>query len=309
MPGADGTDAQTGSSGDDILSTLGPDVLATVFTLVIAEPVDPATAQAMLDANPLPVANAVLPTYDSSGNEVIPATTPAQEPIGSSNGALDQTGTPWMVNALAVVEPGQADISGGDGDDTLQGSSFDDTMHGGGGDDSIQGGSAFDDINGNKGNDTVDGGSGGSDWLLGGQGDDSIAAHHGDNLILGNLGNDTLYAGDGQDVLRGGQGDDVILGGAGHDFISGDLGNDTETGGAGPTLFHGSQSIGSDVVTNFNYAKGDRVELDPGTTYNVRQVGADTVIDMGGGNQMVLENVQVSTLHSDWLFEGALTHV
>ena len=168
----------------------------------------------------------------------------------------------------------------------------------------------FDDINGNKGNDTIDGGSGGSDWLVGGQGDDSITAHSGGNLLYGNLGNDTLQGGNGQDILRGGQGDDVIVAGSGHAYISGDLGNDTETGGSGPDLFHGSQNIGIDEITNFNYAKGDRVELDPGTNVvSETQVGANTVIDMGGGNQMILQNVQLSSLPTDWLFFGTQSHL
>ena len=38
------------------------------------------------------------------------------------------------------------------------------------------------------------------------------------------------------------------------------------------------------------------MQLDPGTTYTVSQVGADTVIDMGGGNQMILVGVQMSSL-------------
>ena len=42
--------------------------------------------------------------------------------------------------------------------------------------------------------------------------------------------------------------------------------------------------------------------LDPGTTYTVGQVGADTVIDMGGGNQMILVGVQFSTLTPGWIF-------
>jgi hypothetical protein len=51
-------------------------------------------------------------------------------------------------------------------------------------------------------------------------------------------------------------------------------------------------------------AEGDRVMLDRGTTYTVSQVGADTVIDMGGGNQMILVNVQLSSLKDGWIFEG-----
>jgi hypothetical protein len=55
-------------------------------------------------------------------------------------------------------------------------------------------------------------------------------------------------------------------------------------------------------VVDFNLAEGDRVQLDPGTTYTLSQVGADTVLDMGGGHQMILVGVQMSTLASGWVF-------
>jgi Ca2+-binding RTX toxin-like protein len=213
--------------------------------------------------------------------------------------------------AGAAIPPGQV-IVGAAGGDTIQGPETNDTITGGsggpnylrgnGGNDSIQGGAAFDDINGNKGNDTIDGGSGGGDWLVGGQGDDLITAHAGDGLLYGNLGADTLIGSDGADFLRGGQGDDSLSGGAGNDFISGDRGNDTETGGAGADLFHGSQDAGIDRVLDFNLGEGDRVMLDPGTTYTVSQVASDTVIDMGAGNQMILVGVQLSALTPGWIF-------
>jgi serralysin len=49
------------------------------------------------------------------------------------------------------------------------------------------------------------------------------------------------------------------------------------------------------------------VFLDPGTTFTVSQVGADTVIDMGASasgapNQMILVGVQMSTLTGAWIF-------
>jgi serralysin len=44
------------------------------------------------------------------------------------------------------------------------------------------------------------------------------------------------------------------------------------------------------------------VQVDPGTTYTVSQVGADTVIDMGNGDQMILVGVNLSTLGSGWIF-------
>jgi Ca2+-binding RTX toxin-like protein len=200
-------------------------------------------------------------------------------------------------------------INGGAGRDTINGLSGQNYLRGDDGDDSIQGGAGFDDINGNKGDDTINGDqSVGSDWLVGGQNNDSITAHAGQNLIYGNLGADTLHGGAGGDVLRGGQGDDVIVGGSGADFVSGDRGNDTESGGAGADLFHGSQDAGVDRVLDFHVSEGDRVELDPGTTFTVSQVGADTVIDMGasggGANQMILVGVSMSTLTASSIFLG-----
>jgi len=108
--------------------------------------------------------------------------------------------------------------------------------------------------------------------------------------------------GDGADQVRGGQGDDVVFGGAGADFISDDRGNDTVSGGTGADLFHGSQDAGIDRLVDFSLSDGDRVQLDPGTTYTLSQVGADTVIDMGGGRQMILVGIQMSALPAGWIF-------
>jgi Ca2+-binding RTX toxin-like protein len=171
------------------------------------------------------------------------------------------------------------------------------------GDDVINGGGGFDDINGNMGNDTIHGNNG-DDWVVGGKDNDSQTGDGGNDIVWGNLGNDTLDGGAGDDQVRGGQGDDVIFGGAGNDYISGDRGNDTETGGPGADMFHGSQDAGIDKVMDFHYSQGDRVMLDPGTTYTVSQVGADTVVDMGAGNQMILVDVTLSSLPSDWIFFG-----
>jgi serralysin len=91
----------------------------------------------------------------------------------------------------------------------------------------------------------------------------------------------------------------MIAGGAGDDFVSGDKGNDTVTGGAGADLFHTFGDAGIDRVLDFNRAEGDRVMLDPGTQFTVSQVGADTVINMTGGGQMVLVGVQMSTLSGE----------
>lgn len=207
-------------------------------------------------------------------------------------------------NDVMVGAAAGGTLMGGAGDDTITADGGPTYLRGGDGDDVIHGGAGFDDINGNKGADTIDGGFSGDDWLVGGQGDDLIVAYGGHNLIYGNLGNDTLTGGGGGDILRGGQGDDMIAGGSGDDFISGDRGNDTESGGGGADRFHDSQDAGVDRVLDFHYAEGDRVQLDPGTTYTMSQVGADTVLDMGGGNQMILVGVTLADLPSDWIFLG-----
>jgi hypothetical protein len=44
------------------------------------------------------------------------------------------------------------------------------------------------------------------------------------------------------------------------------------------------------------------VQIDAGTAYQVGQAGADVIINLGGGDQMVLTNVQLSTLPQGWIF-------
>jgi len=214
------------------------------------------------------------------------------------------TGSPTGGNDVVSGALNGDTIDGGAGDDFVtggfKGSNY---LRGGDGADIVNGGNVFDDINGNMGNDTAHGNNG-DDWVVGGKDNDVLFGDAGGDVVWGNLGNDTLDGGDGNDQVRGGQGDDIVKGGAGDDYVSGDRGADTITGGAGADLFHGSQDAGIDRVTDFNLSEGDRVMLDPGTTFTVSQVGADTVIDMGGGNQMILVSVQMSTLPPGTIFLG-----
>jgi Ca2+-binding RTX toxin-like protein len=189
----------------------------------------------------------------------------------------------------------------GAGNDTVGGGGGQDYLRGEDGDDRIFGGADFDDVHGNAGNDTVTGGLG-DDWTVGGKDNDWLDGEAGADLVYGNLGADTCYGSDGNDIVRGGQQDDILFGGAGNDFMSGDRDNDTISGGAGADTFatHGEAAI--DRVIDFNIAEGDRVQLNPGTQYAVSQVGADTVINMTGGGQMILVNVEMSTLTGGWIF-------
>ena len=104
--------------------------------------------------------------------------------------------------------------------------------------------------------------------------------------------------------MRGGQGDDTVRGDDGNDILSGDRGSDVLSGGLGADIFISFAETGLDRVSDFNVGEGDRVRLDPGTQFTLSQVGADTVIDMGVGNQMILQNVLLSTLPAGWITVG-----
>ncbi len=209
-----------------------------------------------------------------------------------SSFAVDGSGRLYVIGLDGDIHRLTPGAAAGDASDYLRGDE---------GNDQIWGGFAFDDINGNMGNDTLSGGLG-DDWVVGGKDNDRQAGDAGGDIVWGNLGNDTLDGGDGADQVRGGMGNDTLTGGAGNDYVSGDRGDDTVAGGAGADLFHGSQDAGVDRAIDFSVAQGDRVMLDPGTTYTVSQVGADTVIDMGGANQMILVGVQLSTLPVGTIF-------
>jgi Ca2+-binding RTX toxin-like protein len=234
--------------------------------------------------------------------------------VGSANVKLD-----WVDPAAAGggSTPGDdnltgSSLDGGAGNDTLNGTANADYLRGGEGHDLIFGAAAFDDMHGGAGNDTLQANQG-DDWVVGGQGDDFLYGGQGSDMVVGGLGNDILLAnmgddvadgGEGADQLRGGQGSDSLSGGAGNDWLAGDREADTIAGGAGADTFHTWGGAGLDRVTDFSYAEGDRVNLLAGTAYTAAQSGADVVVAMGGGGQMVLANVSMTTLGPGWIFES-----
>jgi len=234
----------------------------------------------------------------TAGNDVVVLDTTVRS---YSAGAGDDNVTGSYMDDTLRGEAGADTLNGGAGSDTLDGGAGVGYLRGAEGNDVVTGGDDFDDAHGNMGNDTVSGG-GGDDWVVGGKDEDQLFGDAGGDIVYGNLGNDTCDGGDGADVVRGGQGDDILTGGGGDDWLAGDRGSDTITGGAGADVFHTWAEAGTDRVLDFNATEGDRVNLLPGTAYTVAQVGADTVIDMGAGSQMVLVGVQLSSLPTGWIF-------
>ncbi len=194
-------------------------------------------------------------------------------------------------------------IEAGAGDDIVTGRDGADYLRGGDGRDLINAGGGDDDVNGNMGEDTVNGGWG-DDILSGGKDSDVLFGEAGADMVFGNMGNDIVEGGDGADTLRGGQHEDVLRGGDGADWLSGDLGSDTIFGGSGADTFHAWSASGLDVIADFNLAEGDRVLITGGATYQVAQHGADVVIDISGGAQVVLSNTSLSSLGDGWIVSG-----
>jgi Ca2+-binding RTX toxin-like protein len=157
-------------------------------------------------------------------------------------------------------------------------------------------------------------GDAGANNIKGGGGNDGLWGGAGNDTIEGQDGDDTLNGQDGDDLLIGGLGVDTLNGGAGADTLQGNDGNDLLTGAAGNDLFVFSLGDDSDAIADFVAGPGtdDAISLVGfGPSYDefsevmaaATQVGADTVIDFGGGDMITLQNVDMTTLDaSDFLF-------
>ena len=153
-------------------------------------------------------------------------------------------------------------MSGGTGNDKIEGHE---------GDDRILGGDGSDYLGGGTGNDTIIGGDTENDRrdeIFGGDGNDVINAGYGNDAVFGMDGNDSILGGFGADFLAGQNGNDTLTGSAlgdtlfgndGDDFINGGYGSDRMNGGTGADVFYhlGSRGHGSDWVQDYFYGDGD----------------------------------------------------
>jgi len=289
LTGADAADTLTGGAGADSISgAAGNDLIKTIGD---GDTIDGGAGADIVDYG-LASHGVTIDLAGGQGSDVLRS---VEQVIGSR-----LADTIRGSSSAEVIDggggPGDS-IFGGGGNDSIAGDGY---LRGEDGQDAITGGAGFDDINGNTGNDTASGGAGG-DWVVGGKDDDLLRGDDGADIVYGNIGRDTCDGGDGNDLVRGGQDDDSLSGGAGDDWLSGDRGSDVVTGGLGADIFHTFADAGDDRVRDFSVAQGDRVMLDPGTTFAVAQVGADTIITMSAG-RMILEGVTLSTLPPGWIF-------
>ena len=199
----------------------------------------------------------------------------------------------WLIGTLE-------DANGSNFNDSLIGNGIGNILAGNGGADFLDGGAGSDSLLGGSGADVVLGGAG-NDLVDGGTQNDSLYGEAGRDTLLGKMGTDSVDGGAGNDWVRGGQGDDTVMGGSGDDWIWGDRGNDTISGGAGADLFHAASGAGIDRITDFSFAAGDRLKLEGNPSRTIAQAGADVVVDMGNGDQVILVGVSLASLGAGWI--------
>jgi len=168
-------------------------------------------------------------------------------------------------------------ISGGSGNDFLEGGIGAGTIQGNGGNDVLNGGDDTDPdiIIGGGGTDTVsyEGRSGGVNVSLDGVANDGALGENDDvradvERIIGGGGNDTLTGNASPNFITGGDGNDTLNGLGGNDRLFGGAGNDTFNGGSGTgDWVDYSGATGAVVVTIDGVANdGEGAESDNVTT-------------------------------------------
>ena len=110
-------------------------------------------------------------------------------------------------------------------------------------------------------------------------------------------------------VQDGGAGDDLLIGGDGDDRLTGNGGDDNLVGDTGDDLFVFNDGDGNDTIIDFTAGAGSDDVIDlRGDSFNnslsellthASQEGADTEIDLGGGDAVTLVGVNMGDLHED----------
>jgi Ca2+-binding RTX toxin-like protein len=145
--------------------------------------------------------------------------------------------------------------AGGDGDDILNGTPFNDALYGGAGNDTLDG---------RFGNDVLDGAAG-DDVLYDSRGDDELHGGEGDDVLFGTQpGNNALYGENGDDLLVSRGGNNLLDGGDGNDFFDvgfADKSSVTVRAGAGDDTIGLGSETGSALMGAVDADGGDGNDL------------------------------------------------
>ena len=135
----------------------------------------------------------------------------------------------------------------------------------------------------------------------------TLTGNAADNILTGNSGYNRLDGGAGGDILKGGLGNDRLFGGTGDDRLVGGGHKDIMKGGAGADSFVMNNTDGTDRISDFSIAQGDRLVLDDALWGNLAQTTAQViasfstlgatglVFDFGGGDVLTLTGITTTT--------------
>jgi Ca2+-binding RTX toxin-like protein len=142
----------------------------------------------------------------------------------------------------------------------------------------------------------------GNDVVFGSVKNDLILGGKGNDDLRGYLGDDQIFGGDGDDILVGGDGNDILSGDSGNDALMGGPGNDTLIGGAGRDIFCIGKGKGNEVILDFS-PTDDYIMISGFTekesqAFTKTQYGDSVHMELGNGQVLVINNVQVDTLYA-----------
>ncbi|RWE24207.1 MAG: type I secretion C-terminal target domain-containing protein, partial [Mesorhizobium sp.] len=238
--------------------------------------IDPAIDFNLISITGDPGAKMRLSTVDIS-QTILPSDTTLHFQVSAVDGDGDVSSTQSLdIHQVAAGSGGSFALSGfaGTVNDVIAGSTHTDTISGGAGTDIVDYTGSLAAISIHLADDghasgapvtfnnpaagTIGGGDATGDTLtgiegiIGGSGDDYLFGNSGANYLAGGAGADTLNGGDGADTLNGGIGNDLLIGGAGQD---------TMTGGTGADTFKLDHLDIKDLITDYNGAEGDKIDL------------------------------------------------
>ncbi|MDA1016047.1 MAG: GEVED domain-containing protein [Planctomycetota bacterium] len=236
--------------------------------------------------------------FGGSGNDTI--TVKSLDPTFLGILQIDGLGGHDTINAS--VSPQPVRLFGGDGNDVLTGSAFNDYLDGGANDDQLfglagsdvlRGGADSDILVGGTWDDILEGGPGNDD-LDGGPQNDVLFGEAGEDLLKGGTGEDDLDGGPGDDDLRGGDQDDVIIALDGADDIDGGAGDDDISIGASAASIQGGSGTNSITVAAASYNFAAASSVSNLQTIDLRGNGPNSItLDVATVRGMDADEVQV----------------